>query len=396
MNTQGLTIAVQRTPVERIYLHFGVLGPAPLTASVVAGTAMRSAITFIVGLVALWLLAGCTTHKPSSASYLGQRFCFTDSATREAVVKTYHLDVEEPSNEVRAAVARDFLKLTPAKKWAVLSDLWPRVRCAEFTSVLLPLAKFPDEPEAENDETFLDKVLLCLIDLKPGTVRPLILEDLKRSTPLLSLSVLLAMPDKELPDLDGVFLGHLNNGGDWLFKIAPTIERYASARIQPQVIALYRESEGRWACSIQAALLRYWLKHDRTAALRAIEHAVNLREDTRCFAKVLGETLRDSFNADTETIVLRYVNDKDRELARDAIVLLARNGSKNAKAIVIERLADIPLSNEQSEWPADARDQILCALRDATDWKPTVDQQRRIARLLSEAEKKRFRKLVSQ
>src|SRR2546421_483757 len=75
-----------------------------------------------------------------------------------------------------------------------------------------------------------------------------------------------------------MLLTHLTGNGD-TWKIAPIIA--ASARILPQVIALYRTREGRWACAPQNAFLRCWLKHDRSAGLQAIERAANSRKVIR-------------------------------------------------------------------------------------------------------------------
>lgn len=319
-------------------------------------------------------------------------FYTSNTNTLETLIRTYHLEDKNPPNEARAAVARDFPKFTSVEKFAVLTELWPRVRCAEFSEVLWPLMRWPKTPEHDNDVTFLDKVLVCLLDLQPERVRSLIQEDLSQSRPVLSLHVLLALPDKVIPEWDGIFLGHLNSESDG-FKIAPAIERYGSDRIRPQLIAFYLEHEGRWACSIQTALLRYWLKHDRAAALQAIERAATLREDTGCFRDVLVETLHDQLDASAEVLVLKFAGDKDREVATGALSLLARYGSAIAKDAVIERWARIPQDDVQSEWPPDARLHILRALGRAKDWKPSVEQQQRVARLLSDIEKERLHEL---
>ena len=247
------------------------------------------------------------------------------------VAEIYHLDVDNPSAEDRAQLARDFQKFTPENQYLVLARLWPRVRCPEFAGVLLPLAKPPIESERENADTLCDEVFIRLLELKPEAVRPLILEDLRRKIPLFSLGFLRALPDKELPELDDVLLANLGHN-EAIWKEAPLIERYASARILPQVIVFYNGKEGSWACVLQTAFLRYWLKHDRPSALQAIERAVNMRYParsnyTRCYISVLGETLRDSFDADAEQLVRKFINDSDPDVAADAKKLLSQHTS---------------------------------------------------------------------
>ncbi len=312
----------------------------------------------------------------------------------ETFAKTRHLDVENPTNEVRAAVAREFPNLTPDQKRLVLTELWPRARCPQFINVLLPLAKMPTKSERFYRETIGDLAMIRLLELKPESVRSLVLEDLQRARPLLNLSVLLALPDRKLPELDDSLLAHLNSDDD-LEAFAPAIEHYASARILPQVIAFYVASEGRWACTIQTAFLRYWLKHDRPAALSAIEHAMSLRADTGCFHDLLGETLRDSFDKGAEALTLKFIHDADSEVATDALLLLARFGSATAKDSVIQRLTELSPTHEPNQWNLNNRVQILDALRQAKGWIPTADQKRRIAQLLSSGETERYWKLVT-
>jgi hypothetical protein len=239
----------------------------------------------------------------------------------DRLARDYHLDVEKPSQEDRAKLAHDFPTLMPEDQSLVLGYFWPKVRCPEFVAALTPLAQLPRVSENAIAETLCDHAFLRLYDLSPETARPLILDDLKSAKPLLSFSVLLSLPDKELPQLDDVLLANLTNGDTW--KVAPIIERYATARIMPQVVAYYQQSaEQGWACSLQTAFLRYWLKHDRPAALQAIEKAVNLRKSTGCYKSVLGETLHDSFYPDAEALARKYAGDPDPEVAAGAKSLL--------------------------------------------------------------------------
>ena len=269
---------------------------------------------------------GCTAEERQAILKQSLAEATSHLATND-LAGVYHLDVGNPRAEDRARLAHDFPKLKPESQFLVLNSLWPRARCPELADALLPLAKLPKKPEQYNENTLCDHIFNHLLDLNPEAVRPLILEDLRRPNPLLALCVLQALPEKELPELDDVLLTNLNNANNGIWKIAPLIERYATARILPQVIDFYEKKEGSWACSLQTAILRYWLKHDRPAALRAIEKAVNLRKSTGCYHIVLGETLHDSFDADAEKLVRKFVSDSDSEVATDAKNLLAQHGS---------------------------------------------------------------------
>lgn len=295
------------------------------TRNEIIGTAMRHGLAEGMD----WVLNayGCTKEERQAilARSLEEA---TSHLAGSDIPEIYHLDVDHPRAEDRAGLARDFPKFSPPNQYAVLTYLWPRARCPELDEALLPLAKLPTKPEQYLDHTVCDCVFLHLLELKPEVVRPLILEDLRRPKPLLAWCVLQALPDTELPELDDVLLANLKNPNGDGFKITPLIERYATKNILPQVIAYYQSSniEGFcWACAPQTAMLRYWLKHDRPAALEAIEKAVNFRKSTGCFKTVLGETLHDSFDADAENLAHKFVNDPDPEVAADARKLLAEH-----------------------------------------------------------------------
>lgn len=243
------------------------------------------------------------------------------------IAQFYHLDVDDPRDEDRVRIAHDFPNLTPENQYLVLDLLWPKARCPEFADSLLPFAKLPKKPEQQNVETLCDEVIIRLFDLKPEAVRPLILQDLRRPSPIFAMCVLRALPDEELPELDDILLTHLNNRDNDIEKISLIIERYASPRIMPQVMAFYQGPEKGWDCVIQTAILRYQLKYDRPAGLQAIEKAVNFRKTTGCYKTVLGDTLRDCPGRDTEKLVLKCVNDPDPEVAADAKTLLAQYNS---------------------------------------------------------------------
>ena len=240
------------------------------------------------------------------------------------MAEIYHLNVPNPLVEDRARLAHDFPKFTPQNQYVVLTQLWPRARCPELDEVILALAKPPSKPEQPNDETLGDEFCLRLLETRPEVMRPIILEDLRREKPLFPLGVLRSLPDKELPELDEILAAHLNADQADIWKILPLIERYATDRILPQVVAYYqsRREQG-WACSLQTAMIRFWLKHDRPAALPVIEKAVNFRTATGCYHTVLWETLNDSFDADARKLVRQYVNDPDPEVAAEAKRLLA-------------------------------------------------------------------------
>jgi len=90
----------------------------------------------------------------------------------------------------------------------------------------------------------------------------------------------------------------------------------------PGVISVYLPKEGRWACDIQATVLRFWLRHDPPAALEALKRALASRERTRCYTDVLSQVLHKEWNDAALPDVTAALSDPDPEVTVSAIKVL--------------------------------------------------------------------------
>jgi len=93
------------------------------------------------------------------------------------------------------------------------------------------------------------------------------------------------LPDRELPELDAVLRAKLHVKDPDLFTVVPLIACYASTNRLADVLVVYRRAEGRWACDIQNAVLRYWIRcqpKEGVAALARALTSIYKCDDQRC------------------------------------------------------------------------------------------------------------------
>lgn len=250
------------------------------------------------------------------------------------------------TDQIKQSLAKSFFDLTKWEQWKALKYHWGKIRCLEFEPVLEEIVARPFKREQWREEGIVSLALLRYREYKPDKARALIIEDIKRPHPLLSREVLFSLPDETLPEIEDVLINNLSKKSD-LYKVVPLIERYATARVLPDVIKFYQP--GNWACAIQASILRYWVKHDRRNGLAAVVEAVGLREHTRCYTSVLGDVLSACYGPDAEKIVISFVDDKEPDVVVDVVHLLRRKGTINCVDPLLAKLAALdPKKKEQS------------------------------------------------
>ena len=160
---------------------------------------------------------------------------------KSGVALKYQLDLDDPPAHEKARLAADFLKLREYERRAVLGDeLWPRARCDEFLSVLEPSLLLPDVPEQDYSDSMLDRMIVRLVDLKSQKARELVLADIRRPKPLLSIKALTCLPDKSLPAMESAFRENLQcePNGNLKFnpgKLTAVISRYGTIGLLPDV-----------------------------------------------------------------------------------------------------------------------------------------------------------------
>lgn len=231
--------------------------------------------------------------------------------------------------QARADLVRIQLDLTPEQADTILGT-WRDFGGEDF----LPLVR-----KAVGAPAFNPNALKALAKLKPDEARPLIVEDLQRQPPRylipkaasrIANAPLLSLPAEPLPELEPFFREQLmTDSPKNLDLLVDAIDRYGTPTLLPDMIKFYSPKEGRWACDIQAAVLRFWLRCDPAAAVEAIKRALAAREHTHCYTGVLSGVLLDQWNDAALPFVTEALDDPDPEVALSAIkVLEAHAGVK--------------------------------------------------------------------
>ena len=224
--------------------------------------------------------------------------------------------------QARADLVRLQLDLTPEQADTILSS-WRDFGGDDF----LPLVR-----KAVAAPTFNPNALKALAKLKPDEARPLIVEDLQRQPPryLIPKAVshianapLLSLPAEPIPELEPFFREQLmKEYPKNLDLLVDAIDRYGTPTLLPDVIKFYSPKEGKWACDIQAAVLRFWLRCDPAAAVEAIKRALAAREHTHCYTDLLSSVLLDQWNDTALPLVTEALDDPDPEVVVSAIKVL--------------------------------------------------------------------------
>ena len=282
---------------------------------------------------------------------------------RSRLALAYGLNRESVPREARVAVVRAFPSLYPYEQAMLLRDpLWSHVSCAEFIPVLEPLLKVPDAPERESSTTYLDLVIQRLNELGSAAARRFVIDDLKRSKPMLSLSGLLCLPPEELTELDADFsrdLANLSASDAW--KVLPAIARYGSANLLPEVRTLCLDSEGRGPCAGQTACLQYWIKHDPEWGIKALVRVVNKRGETGCFRTAISDVTREVYSPELEAAILPFLGDTNIDVVMDAAVTIGRRGTKSGRDRIIQLIQQY------------SPDSVVKAAIGAGEWRPRMD-----------------------
>jgi len=266
-----------------------------------------------------------------------------------AVACSLLLEREFEAPGLKQRLAKSFLYLTEDEQEELLKYHWEQARCAELESVVRKIIETGPEHKEWRYPGIFSRMLLRYKEFEPEKARALIINDIKQPCPLLADEALLSLPDESLPEVEDVLVRNLLARRESSpFKVPLLIERYATARVLPEIIKFYKKNKGKWACSIQDRLLRYWVKHERPNGLAAVVEAVGLREHTRCYTSVLGHVLSAHYGPDAEKIAISFVDDKEPDVVVDVVRLLRRKGTINCVDPLLAKLAALdPKKKEQ-------------------------------------------------
>ena len=193
--------------------------------------------------------------------------------------------------------------------------------------------------------------LARLYELSPGEGREFMLREILNTRGDIGMQVLGRLPDRDLPEVEGPISAKLVNGSGTYIDFQ-LLERYATAKPLPEVKTLYERTSGRWACEPQTAMLRYFLRVDRTYGVAQVVKALGQRQATGCYQFLLSDLKEALAIPELERLAISALDDPSPGVARNAAEALGRFGSAAAENALWTRLEKF-----QALWK-DRRDEL--------------------------------------
>ena len=264
-----------------------------------------------------------------------------------------------------------FLNLPIMDQDLLLQRNWPGIG----TPAMIPVLKQIVEHEIGGPRGL---ALQRLTELSPDDARPIIVEGLRSGTPYQYWEIS-RLPDKELPELDAVLLGHLKKqlpNGYYVWFYAPYLSRYASAAIEGDVKALIDGKVGTLSARAEACIVAYLLRVDRAAGMQVLRE--ELSAPASDFLLSLAEFTTPQ---ETDLAALIALNNPDPGTQFQALALLQRYGSAEDKAVLLSffrawsrrwQLLPEQLSSQENH-TFDLEGSYLNALAMPQMWLPSAD-----------------------
>lgn len=219
-------------------------------------------------------------------------------------------------------LAARFLDLPAERQANLLEYQWRTIA----VSALLPaLRRLVDSPPT-GAPSVPDLALRRLAQLAPDEARPLILREIQNPRRGATLKTLGSLRDAELPDLDDALAANLEASNSEIH--AALLQRYASKKVAPRVLASAGDKIGAMACSQQASILAYFLRVDEATGTALLDRALTSRA-TGCRTS-LTQIAAVRMTPILETRAIADLDSVDPGLVTAAIHTLGQHGSPAA------------------------------------------------------------------
>jgi hypothetical protein len=239
------------------------------------------------------------------------------------------------AESLRSAVLSVFDQLPSSDQYWLLESQWRRLGGPDWLPALRALvATAPQPDQTPGQPGALDLALERILDLAPQEGRSLILAEIRRAKPRATAESLTRLPNEPIPALDDLLAMRLEESlGDLDGAVfaAKLVARYGSPAIYARVRKTYGDTPGNWACSLQASLIAYFLRHDPQEGTTLLNQALGERERTGCYRTVLADVARTNMSLALERVAIQHLDDANREIAANAVAVLGSHGSPAAE-----------------------------------------------------------------
>ena len=250
----------------------------------------------------------------------------------------------------------DVLAELPAERLNRLLEYeWPFIRDASLAPALRRVYESPAPNEWGQTEELRTLALRRWYEVAPAAARPVILDEMRQTDPRLDRRWIALLPDETLPEIDDPLVANFEKArvhGDDEDRRGLLLARYATARVQGRVKALYETVAREPPLCGRAPLLAYLLRVDPEAAdakLRSLV-AANKRNEVGC-PDFLKKTARLQWSPVLERIAREQLDAADIDRAAEAAEMLGRYASAEARVDLQKRL-----EAWQRQWQAKAAD----------------------------------------
>ena len=241
--------------------------------------------------------------------------------------------------QVLRLAAEVFDQLSPQAQSTLLSARWTDVASPAMAPVLRRCAEADSTVSCGRLQGEL--LLSRLNELSPADAREVILADMQKDNPRLPSRVLANLPDKELPEMDGLLREHLQSNTGNLDTTAGLIQRYATGGISSAVVSFLDENgPGKLDGEIESNLIGYLFRVQPDVAEQELRVALAARHGNGSYKYVLRGVAQRIPTSKIQGIAIDALSDPDHEVVQSAVEALALVGDEHAKGALFERLGE--------------------------------------------------------
>lgn len=245
-------------------------------------------------------------------------------------------------NATRSILLENFDRLTPMGKEQLLGSFWEKVKTPSLVSSLEKMIADKADPIYSGVRAI---ALKRLIELDRKRARPLVVDEIGDYTSFIDVDVLAMLDDKTLPEIDDALLENIrraaplsvkNRDYQILYMKNLLAARYASARIYPDLMEIYKTSEGGWLEDARGALLGYFARYNADEAVSLIEERLNKlggEADSTVFYSIAKMGLSEGL----ESFLQKRLESDVLGAADNAAYLLSKHGAAENQKLIENR-----------------------------------------------------------
>lgn len=249
----------------------------------------------------------------------------TDRARATTLAEVQASAQRQPSATSAASqdqLAARFLDLPAERQANLLEYQWWTVA---GPAMLPALRRLVDAPRIDASSV-PDLALRRLAQLAPDEARPLILREIQNPRRGATLKTLGSLRDAELSDLDDALAANFEASNGEIH--AALVQRYATKKVAPRILASAGDKIGAMACSQQASILAYFLRVDQATGSALLDRAMTSRA-TGCW-RSLNQIAALRMTPVVQARAIADLDNSDPDVVIGAIQTLGQHGSPAA------------------------------------------------------------------